>query len=212
MSRSFLTALLDLFLPRHARATRARALSDRELTALLAPRTLPRAPWIHALLPYQDERVRAVVQSVKYHRERDVAARIAPLIAVHMERVLASLAAHDTGWRTAVVVPIPASSRRFRERGYVQAALYARALRVHMPTRTVDEHMLTRVHRASQVQIERSERHAHMTGVFRASHTAAGRHIVLIDDVVQSGATLMDARRALLDEGARGVIAIAVAH
>ncbi|MBU6310630.1 hypothetical protein KGO06_01705 [Patescibacteria group bacterium] len=212
MSRSFLTALLDLFLPRHARALRARAINENDLRALVAPRTLPRAPWIHALLPYTDERVRAIVQSVKYHREHEVAARIAPLLASELTHMLHSAAARDAGWQGAIIVPIPASSRRLRERGYVQAALYARALKTHLPHLTANERILTRQDRVSQVRVSRAERQTHVRGAFRASHAALGAYIVLIDDVVQSGATLIDARRALLDEGARGVLALAVAH
>ena len=116
------------------------------------------------------------------------------------------------GWGSAVIVPIPSSQKRLRERGYNQAARLAEAIVSNIDGVRYKPELLTREDRESQVQVERSKRVANIAGAFAASPAAKGLFIIIIDDVVESGATLADARRALLDAGVKGVIALAMAH
>ena len=211
MWRRIFSALLNILLPRHPRAERAVALPEKSIMTLLAPVQLPRAPWIHALFPYRDEHVRALIQAVKYYGERTVVEKLAPYIADY----LTELVAHKTqfeGWEHVRLVPIPASPKRFRDRGYAQASLFAHAVSRVVPDISLDESLLTRAERTSQVHVARATRKQNMQGAFAASDTSLGAYIILLDDVVESGATLSDARRALLDAGARGVVAVAIAH
>ncbi|MCL9971912.1 MAG: hypothetical protein NBV63_00690 [Candidatus Pacebacteria bacterium] len=204
-------AVFDTLLPRHPRATRARILSDEDIADLATPTVLPGHPWIHALLPYHDERVRSLVQAVKYYGERSVGDKVAPFAADYLTELVAEARALS-GWENVVLAPIPSSAARLRERGYNQAALFARAIADRMPDVTYDDTLLTREDRTSQVHIARSQRKANMQGAFRAHSRARGRFVILIDDVTESGATLSDARRALLSSGALDVLAIAIAH
>lgn len=211
MQYSWITALLNSILPRHPRAESARNVSTRELVAVYAPTTLPRASWIHVLFPYREPNVRALVQAVKYYGERSVVEKLAPFASDY----ILELIAHQTqfeGWELVTITPVPASPKRLRERGYNQAALFARAIAKLVPDASYDESLLTREERPSQVHIGRNRRKANMAGAFTASARAATRFVILIDDVVESGATLTDARRALRTAGAKGVIALAIAH
>lgn len=211
MGLSWITALLNLILPRHRRAARAVALRDEEVASLVHPIHLPKEPWIHALLPYRDERVRSLMQAVKYYGERSVTEKVAPYAADYVLELILEKE-RLAGWSRVVIVPIPSSPKRYRERGYNQAALFARSIAAHVPDATYDESLLSRSEQTSQVHVPRSKRKQNMIGVFQSTPRAQGRYILLIDDVVESGATLLDARRALLDEGARGVIALAISH
>ena len=211
MRWSGITAILNTILPRHARAERAVRVREAELQARFAPQIHPKYTWIHTLFPYRDELVRALIQAVKYYGEKELVARLAPYAADYCTDLI-----HDStrlqGWEQVRIAPIPSSRSRFRERGYNQAALFARAIAARVPDATYTETLLTRLDRVSQVHVPRTKRAQNMDGVFTASHHAAGACVILIDDVVESGATLADARRALLDEGAKDVIAVAIAH
>lgn len=211
MWRRLFSALLSAVLPRHERAARAVTLPPQVLASLVAPTPLPRAPWIVALFPYRDERVRSVVQALKYYGERSVAEKVAPFVADYLTELVAQKTQYE-GWREVRLVPIPSSTTRVRERGYAQAVLLARAVSARAPDIVLDESLLTREERTSQVHVPRVVRKNNMRGAFSAAHKAHGTYIVLLDDVVESGATLTDARRALLDAGAQGVVAIALAH
>ena len=110
-----------------------------------------------------------------------------------------------------LIVPIPLHPRRRRRRGYNQsellAAPLARALGLPMNPRA-----LQRVrHTAPQVGLGPEERHANVRGAFAAAD-AGGRRVLLIDDVLTTGATMRAAAEALLAAGAASVSAYCLAR
>lgn len=211
MWRQWISALIDTLLPRHDTAERAARVTDRELAALMNPQVLKGAPWVHALFPYHDERVRALIKSVKYYGERKAAEKIARFAADYALELLAEKQTLS-GWNQILLAPIPSSAARLRERGYNQAALFAEAVAVRLDGVIYDPLLLTRERRESQVHVTRSTRSKNIAGAFAAVPRVQNHFIILIDDVVESGATLKDARRALLSSGAKDVVAIAMAH
>ena len=107
--------------------------------------------------------------------------------------------------RTALI-PVPLADARERERGYNQSALIARALgrRWRVP---VWEDVLVRGRATeSQTRLTPDDRLRNVAGAFHASPTAAlrlrGAHLLVVDDVVTTGATLAEAVRALRAAGA----------
>lgn len=111
-----------------------------------------------------------------------------------------------------IVVPTPTASSRVRQRGYDQANVIARYLaRRHNVTYV---RLLARLGQAHQVGASRSERVEHLKNAFRPikTHRIHGAHIVLIDDVCTTGATLESAARALRKAGAKRVDALVFAQ
>jgi len=129
---------------------------------------------------------------------------------------LADSVAHR--WATAgaggdVLVPVPASPDRVRERGFDQAVLLAAAAARRLGLRS--EVALERVREtAAQFDLDRSARGTNVAGAFRVTRPDAiqGRWVVLVDDVVTTGATLAACATALLEGGATAVSAITVAR
>ncbi len=111
-----------------------------------------------------------------------------------------------------LVVPIPLHSARYRERGYDQTALLAVEV-ARLGKRTLHDEALTRV-RATSRQVDQSdeEREANVAGAFQASAKVKGARLLLVDDVLTTGATANEAARALLDAGALEVQVLTLAR
>jgi len=112
------------------------------------------------------------------------------------------------------LVSVPLHSRRLRERGYNQSGLLAGELgrRIGLP---MIEDCLIRV-RQSQPQVRAvdvEERRRNVTDAFVCrDERASGKHIILIDDVCTSGATLESCAAALKDRGATSVWGLTLAR
>lgn len=155
--------------------------------------------------------VRDALHDLKYAGERRLAEPLGAAVARRWARV---------GTGAEVVVPVPVHAERERRRGYDQAALVAAvaARDLRLPyARALERGRAT----IAQFELGREEREANVAGAFRLRATdragadaaaVAGRWIVLVDDVVTTGATLAACGSALVRGGARGVSAIAVAR
>ncbi len=111
-----------------------------------------------------------------------------------------------------VWVPVPLHPLRLAERGYNQSTLVAREL-ARVAHGTVDPRRLQRiVHTAQQAKRDRNEREQNVSAAFAARPRACRARVVLVDDVVTSGATLAACIRVLHAAGDRVVGCVAVAH
>ncbi len=113
-----------------------------------------------------------------------------------------------------VLVPVPLHEKRLRERGYNQSLLLTEALAELLPIEC-NEGLLKRV-RNTMPQARSSsvyERKANVENTFTCdSDSAAGRNIILIDDVCTSGATLESCATALKSAGAEHVLGFTLAR
>ncbi|HSX32472.1 MAG TPA: phosphoribosyltransferase family protein [Candidatus Saccharimonadales bacterium] len=138
---------------------------------------------------------KAVVHSLKFGRAQAAAKDIAAAMAASLE----------TATFTAIV-PVPTVSARVRKRGYDQAALIARELArlTGLPYAS----LLIRTGGSRQVGHTRIERRQQMERAFRAVDPAAQySHVLLIDDVITTGATCEAAARTLRQAGVASVSA-----
>lgn len=142
----------------------------------------------------------AVVHALKYDGWRAVAGGMA--------RRMARLAwPEDVERERAAVVPVPLAPARERERGYNQAGLLAAALGAEWGL-PVWADVLCRVRGTpSQTRLTPGERLRNVAGAFHAPPAARNRlrgtHLVLVDDVVTTAATLNACAAALAAGGAR---------
>jgi ComF family protein len=156
---------------------------------------------------YEDPILKGLIRSLKFHFVRDAAEPLGALLAAYAKR-LKIFASYD------MALPVPLSDRRLRERGFNQSELISRAFsrRSGIP---LDVKTLKRVrHAPPQSGLHGDEkRHANIAGSFKivSPVAIAGRNIILLDDVITSGATMLHAAMALRAAGAKNILALAVA-
>jgi ComF family protein len=109
-------------------------------------------------------------------------------------------------------VPVPLARARERERGFNQATLLAERVGERVGVRVRPGWLARLRATASQSDLSAAERRANVAGAFVAAPAVAGRYVVVIDDVLTTGATLGECARALRSAGARHVGVLAVAR
>jgi ComF family protein len=112
----------------------------------------------------------------------------------------------------ATLVPVPLAAERVEARGYNQASLLAQELAKRFALR-VDNDALIRI-RATGTQTNRNwvERRRNVKDAFAATRSFAGESVVLIDDVLTTGATLNECAKAALNADAASVDAFVIAR
>jgi ComF family protein len=145
---------------------------------------------------------RALVHALKYRGWEAVA-------EVMAARMAALPWPDDVVEEARLVVPVPASRVRLRERGYNQAELRARGLVARSGRQVVPDLLARTRSTGTQTALHPSERRANVAGAFAAPVNAAtrlrGQHVLLVDDVWTTGATATACAQALLEGGARVV-------
>jgi ComF family protein len=146
-----------------------------------------------------DDVARDLVHALKYGDRLDLATTMGQWMARAGREILGDADA---------LVPVPLHWRRLWARRFNQAAVLAEV--ISRTSAVPVSHAVKRVRAtAQQVGLSRAERAANVQGAFRvpAGGEAAvqGRRLVLVDDVLTSGATLDTCTRALLRAGARSV-------
>ena len=114
--------------------------------------------------------------------------------------------------QNAVLVPVSTASSRVRSRGYDQAILLCRELGKHSRLKTIPH--LARMGQSRQVGTKRGQRLKQLEGAYRLRYASLikGAHIILVDDVLTTGATIEMAARDLRKAGAKHVDAVVFAQ
>jgi len=150
-----------------------------------------------------DGAIGAAIRALKYDRQTRLAEPLGGLLARTVQR---------TGWPVNMIVPVPLHAARLHDRGYNQAKLVslylARALAVPIGCEAVRRVRDT----PSQVNLNAQERRLNMEGAFESRAEAVrGSVVLVVDDVLTTGATLGACAEALRLAGAAAVYGATVA-
>lgn len=165
--------------------------------------------WARSAVWLGDE-ARGMVHHLKYEGYVALGVEIARVIGRHVRRPVAG-----------IIVPIPLGARRLRQRGYNQAAVIARALAAQWRL-PLGESALTRVREtSSQTALDPERRRGNVANAFRARPAPIGGDtgrwastpaVILVDDVLTTGATVAASAAALADAGWSSIGAVTFAR
>lgn len=202
--QSLLTGISDALFPPSEDCLLVRSISAIEVTALLRPRFENE---LTVLLPFENRVVRALIHEAKFHGN----GKAFKFLGTVLSRYL--LGNEDYG--TALLIPIPLSKQRLKTRGYNQVSEIIKCVIESTPSFGLDEKILERTRDTlPQTSLSRENRLINMHGAFRVVNPIGirGKHIILIDDVSTTGATMGAAKAALLPHKPARITCIALAH
>ena len=134
-------------------------------------------------------------QALKFAQHRNVAVPLASRLAA------GTLAA---GWAVDAVVPVPLHAARQLERGYNQAQVLAEAIGGHLG-KPVIAALGRRKRTVRQARLPKLERAGNVRDAFTVTGEVRGLELLLVDDVLTTGATITEATLALIGAGAKRV-------
>lgn len=178
------------------------------------------SPWIYSAFSYKDPVVKKIVHHLKRYPNEELFQCIASLLSQVVLEELSEKLLFGT-FSSPILIPVPLHTRRFGERGYNQSALLAKALKQSLSQQAMNisyAEMLTKaIQTPKQALIHEKEKRLRSpigSIMCKKSHKERirGSHCILVDDVTTTGATLAECKRALLEAGAKRVIALTIAH
>lgn len=155
---------------------------------------------------YQDA-VETAIHLLKFEGKRVMARPLAQLLIEH-----APLDEFDDA---RMVIPMPLSKKRMAERGFNQVEPLARAVAERMGIEYRDDILLKSRHTPPQSRFqERERRRENVRGAFKVENRSSisGLNLLLVDDVLTTGATASEAARTLLEAGAASVYVLTLAR
>jgi ComF family protein len=159
---------------------------------------------VHHTLSYlrflRHGRVQQLLHQLKYQGQIQIGTALGQLYG-------AELAHAGLGHEFDLIVPVPLHRRKLARRGYNQAEAFATGLAAALPCPSAAHALRRTEHTASQTRKGRAERWQNVASVFEVPEPTQvlDRHILLVDDVLTTGATLEACGAALLAAGARAV-------
>ena len=172
----------------------------------LGGRCSVKKPVFHAVRSWGEYlgQLRTAVLKLKYYGDIGLSEMLArPMIDLYK----------DTKWSVDMIVPVPVGKTRAEERGYNQAALLAIPLSLKLGITYSSKVLFKTRDVKSQVGLSLEQRFKNVAGAFTAStDVVQNKSILLVDDVITSGATLNTCTKALIDAGALRVYGITLAR
>jgi ComF family protein len=156
-----------------------------------------------SLFSYKDPLVKAVVWNMKFRKNRKCFTLAGKLLYPMI----------PSGY---LIIPVPISSKRRRDRGYNQAEILAEEIKnLDKEGRLeIGKDLIVKKHVPAQTSLLRKKRMENMKGVFIVTkpEKIRGRDIVVLDDVITTGATVGEMSRVFKEAGAARITAISFAH
>lgn len=168
---------------------------------------------------YHDPAIKKSIWLLKYRGIKSIAKPLAELVflrlCLHLN--IGAINSEDefldpTEW---MIIPIPLSKKRLKERGYNQTELLARSISDKTKIPLVLDVLYKNRHTETQVSIKnKAQRIENLKNAFSVKNRGSMRNknIILVDDVTTTGTTIAEATKTLRANGAQKVLALTVAR
>lgn len=214
--KNWLEKILQFLLPKDEEIIKIENLSPSDLReeAILTNHNLPRN--VLALFDYRNEVIKKAIWQLKYRGNRKIAELFAKCLS---EEILNEISERNPveNLKNLLIIPVPISKRRRKERGFNQCELITEELKklFNKDNFQIENKLLIKTNNTeSQTKKNRVERLKNLQNCFELSdkEKIKNRNIIVIDDVTTTGATFEEITKTLNRNGTRAVLCFALAH
>ncbi len=156
-----------------------------------------------SLFCYKDPKIKEMIWSIKFRGSK------------HFAKIFGELLWKKLKDKRGVLIPIPIHPKRRKERGFNQCEWICEEILKHDVCHRLkyEPHILERlVHSEQQSHSNKEERIKNIKGVFSVTRNISGEDVILVDDVITTGATINEVQQLLLKAGANSVSIYTIAH
>jgi ComF family protein len=210
----FTKDLLGLFFPHYCEGCGSDVVQENQLLCLQCLARLPETKFFHATgnpvekifygrikiesagAAYyftKDSLVQHLITRLKYHGNKEIGVYLGKLMALHIS---------ESNRFDAVdhIIPLPLNEKRLYKRGYNQAALICEGISAMLDIHVLYNAVTRKVFTETQTKKDRVSRWQSMQDVFEVKdmRSLENKHVLLVDDIITTGATLEACGNALL--------------
>lgn len=139
-------------------------------------------------------RTQQLIHNLKYKGKKQIGLEVGKMYG----KLLKEIPAYQS---VDLIIPVPLHPKKEKRRGFNQSNFFAIGLAESMNVSWSEKHLKRKVYTATQTQKSRQERLDNVLSQFEACHTEkiAGKHLLLVDDVITTGATMEACGMKLLE-------------
>lgn len=154
----------------------------------------------------KDKELQSIIHSIKYNQRFLTGKFLGELVGKEFNKLFQS-------WEIDYIIPIPLHHLKKAERGFNQSFFIAKG--INKQTKILINSKVIKRNRFTQTQtaLNLHEREENMSGAFsiKKVNDLKDKNILLVDDVITTGATISECAKVLKDNGAKNVFAVSVA-
>jgi ComF family protein len=154
----------------------------------------------------KDKELQHTIHSLKYNNKFQVGIFLGKILA-------AKIQSNRPNWKIDLIIPIPLHQLKKAERGYNQSYYIAKGMSKFLNVPCSDRIVKRKKYTESQTTMTLTERQENISDAFkiRNKNVVNGKTILLIDDVITTGATVSECGTVLLKSGAKKIYSASIA-
>jgi ComF family protein len=154
----------------------------------------------------KDKELQYAIHALKYDKKFPVGIFLGKILAAEFKL-------NQINWNFDLIIPIPLHQLKKAERGYNQAYYIAKGIGSTLKVRVSDRSVKRIKYTESQTTMNINEREENISGAFKVKwkNSVRGKNILLLDDVITTGATISECGKMLLESGANKIYAASIA-
>lgn len=166
---------------------------------------------LYFALSYRNKMVKKLIHQFKYEPFiKDLSENLTDLIITHFQ----TLNKYEKDFEGKILIPIPLSRKKLKNRGFNQAEEIAKKLSEKLKIPILTNGLIKTKENLPQMELSGKERQENIKGAFEVikKEEIQGKKILLVDDVYTTGATMEEAARVLKEAGAKEVFGVVIAR